>query len=65
MSTNQIAVVISLVPRPSINYAEGRPGIDCMRMRELSAKSAKSEYVRILWACTFTDNLRQSIRKNK
>ena len=27
-----------------------------MHMREHSAKSAESKYVRILWACMFTDN---------
>ena len=30
----------------AFNYAEGRPGIDCMRMHEHYAKSVESEYVR-------------------
>ena len=41
--------------------AEERPGIDCMRMREHSAKSAEPEYVRILSACTFTDNFTENL----
>ena len=40
------------------------PGIDCMRMREHSAKSAESEYVRILWAYTFTDNFTAKYTEN-
>ena len=43
---------------------EGRPGIDSMRMREHSAKSAEPEYVRILWACTCTDNFTAKYTEN-
>ena len=35
-----------------------------MRMREHSAKSAESEYVRILWTCTFTDNFTAKYTEN-
>ena len=33
-------------------------------MREHSAKCAESEYVRILWACTFTDNFTAKYTEN-
>ena len=33
-------------------------------MREHSAKSAESEYVRIMWACTFTDNYTAKYTEN-
>ena len=33
-------------------------------MREHSANSAESEYVRILWACTFTDNFTAKYTEN-
>ena len=43
---------------------EGLVSIDSMRMREHSAKSAESEYVRISWAYTFTDNLTAKYTEN-
>ena len=51
------------VPRPSSMRREGLVS-DCMRMREHSAKSAESEYVRILWACTFTHNFTAKYTEN-
>ena len=53
MAYGIVQVYHSLASSPGLQLCGGKAWY---RLHAHSAKSAESEYVRILWACTFTDN---------